>query len=120
MPYEFYKLIHLIGIVLLFTGLVTLITMKVAGIALSGTSKKIAFATHGIGLVFLLVSGFGLLARLGMAQNMPNWIYVKLLIWLFLGASVALIKRKVQGWSFYYVLLAVFTLAGYVALYKPF
>ncbi|MCC2677519.1 MAG: hypothetical protein K0R29_95 [Pseudobdellovibrio sp.] len=120
MSYEFYKIIHLTGLVLLFSGLVTLLSLKVAGVTLEGTSKKFAFLTHGIGLLFLLVSGFGLLARLGMVNGLPNWVYVKLAVWLFFGGIVALIKRKNVGWSFYTILLCVFMLAGYVAITKPF
>ena len=120
MSYEFYKIMHLTGLVLLFSGLVTLLTLKVTGVALEGSPKKFAFLTHGLGLLLLLVGGFGLLARLNMMHPFPNWVYVKLASWLFFGGIIALIKRKNLGWSFYVLLLCVFVITGYVAITKPF
>ena len=120
MSYEFYKLLHLTGIVLLFSGLVSMLTVKVAGQTLEGRTKKFSFMTHGLGLLLIIISGFGLLARLGMIQEIPNWVYVKLLIWLFFGGIVALIKRKATGWNFYVILICIFILAAYVGITKPF
>jgi hypothetical protein len=110
---------HLTGLVLLFSGLVTLLTLKVTGVAIEGVQKKFAFLTHGLGLLLLLVGGFGLLARLNI-HELPAWVYVKLAAWLFFGGVVALIKRKNLGWSFYVVLLCIFILTAYVAITKPF
>ncbi len=121
MSYEFYKMLHITGIVLLFSGLVTLLTMKVAGIPLEGTSKRFAFLAHGLGLVLILVAGFGLLARLGLVSSMPSWVYIKIAIWLYFGLAIALIKRKGQlGWKLYIPLILVFMIASYVATEKPF
>ena len=121
MSYEFYKLMHLVGIVLLFSGLVSMLTLKVAGIPVEGSVKKFSFITHGLGLLLILVGGFGLLARLQLMADMPKWVYVKLLVWLFMGGAISLVKRKGHlGWSLYIVLLCVFAIAGYVALSKPF
>ena len=78
--YEVYKIIHLLGLVLLFSGLVGLLTVKMSGGKLEGSTKSLVFISHGVGLLFLLVGGFGLLARLQLAQNMPNWVYIKLII----------------------------------------
>jgi len=120
MSYEFYKILHLTGLVLLFSGLATLVTLKVAGVALEGPSRKFAFLSHGLGLFLLILSGFGLLARLGMVNGLPNWVYVKLAAWLFFGGVIALIKRKNVGWKFYTVLVCIFIVTGYVAITKPF
>ncbi len=121
MTYEFYKIIHLVGIVLLFSGLIGLITVKMSGGQLAGATKSLVFVSHGVGLVFLLVSGFGLLARLELARNMPNWVFVKLAIWLFMGGAVALAKRKGHiGWPLFISLIFVFVIAAYFAVYKPF
>jgi hypothetical protein len=120
MSYEFYKVLHLTGIILLFTGLVTLLTLKVSGQALEGKTKKFAYMTHGLGLLLIFVSGFGLMARLGMIQGFPKWIYIKLAIWLFFGGILAFIKRNKINWNFYIILICVFMLAAYVAITKPF
>jgi hypothetical protein len=121
MSYEFYKIIHFIGIVMILTGLTGLLTIKMSGGALEGTSKKLVFMAHGFGLLFVLVSGFGLLARLGLTQSMPGWVFGKLAIWLIFGGIIALLKRKAQiGTPLYFLLLAIFTAAAYLAVVKPF
>ncbi len=122
MSYELYKVLHLVGIVLLFSGLVSVLTIKLSGAALEGKQKKFAFMTHGIGLLLILISGFGLMARLGLVQEFPKWIFIKLSIWLFMGLVLALIKRKAQDHAFklYTILLSVFMVAAYVAITKPF
>lgn len=119
--YEVYKLIHVVGIVLLFSGLVALLTMKITNVTPEGAARKFAFLTHGIGLFLLLLSGFGLLARLELARNMPNWAFVKIAIWLIFGGMIALIKRRPNlGWAMYFPMLVIYMIAAYIAINKPF
>jgi len=121
MSYEFYKIIHLVGIAMVLTGLTGLLTVKMSGGTLEGKTKSLVFSAHGVGLLLVLVSGFGLLARLGLAQAIPGWVFGKLAIWLILGGFVALLKRKGQiGAPLYFLLLAIFTVAAYLAVAKPF
>ena len=121
MSYEFYKIIHLIGIVLVLTGLMGMLTVKMSGATLQGATRRLVFLSHGIGLLFVLVSGFGLMARLNMTQAMPHWIYGKIAIWLIFGGAAALIKRKAQvGTLNYLLLVAIFVAAAYLAVLKPF
>ena len=121
MSYEFYKILHFIGIILVLTGLAGLLTIKMSGGALEGKTKTLVFSAHGVGLLLALVSGFGLLARLGMAQAMPGWVFGKLAIWLILGGFVALLKRKGQiGTPLYFLLIGTFAVAAYLAVIKPF
>lgn len=121
MSYEFYKIMHLTGVILVFTGLVGLLTIKMSGGTLVGKTKMLVFASHGVGLLLALVGGFGLMARLGMAQSMPTWIYGKLIIWFILGGAIALIKRKANiGGLLYGGLIAIFLVASYLAVMKPF
>lgn len=121
MSYEFYKIIHLTGIVLLFTGLVGLLTLKMAGAEVSGKTKKLVFSAHGLGAFLILLGGFGLLARLQLAANMPNWAYAKLAIWLLAASSISIVKRKGHlGWPIYLGLLVLFVTAAWLAILKPF
>lgn len=122
MPYEIYKMLHLTGIFLLTSGLVGMLALVWSGHGLTGKVKIFAFITHGVGLLFLLVSGFGLLARMGFMHNqgLPGWIHVKLGIWLIMGAMISLLKRKGQiGWPLYFLLMAIFITAAYMGVYKP-
>lgn len=121
MPYELYKVIHLLGLFLLISGLITAFTLTSNGHALAGKVKTFAFALHGLGLVLILVSGFGLLARLGLAREMPVWAYIKLGVWGVFALYISVIKRKGQiGWPLYVSMLSVFLVAAYLAVYKPF
>lgn len=121
MSYEFYKIMHLTGIILLFTGLAGLLTLKMAGAEVSGKTKKLVFFAHGFGAFLALLGGFGLLARLQLASNIPNWAYAKLLIWLIAGGAIALVKRKGHlGWPIFAALMVLFVSAAWLAITKPF
>jgi hypothetical protein len=121
MSYEFYKIVHLIGLMLLFFGLSGALTLKMAGAPFQGTVKKMAFITHGIGLALLLIAGFGMAARMGMMGNLPGWVYAKLCVWLVLGGSIALAKRKGQiGWPLMILFVGLGATAAWLAIMKPF
>jgi hypothetical protein len=49
---------------------------------------------HGIGLLILLVSGFGLVAKMGFSYS-SHWVIGMFVIWLMLGALPVLAKRRV-------------------------
>lgn len=121
MSYEAYKIIHILGLVFLTFGLFGLASVIWNGETPKPHLRKLMLAAHGIGLVLLLVAGFGLAARLGLARQMPNWIYAKLGVWLLVGALPALIRRMPQKaglWvvtTFILILLAVM-----LAVAKPF
>ncbi len=121
MSYEVYKIIHILGLVFLTFGLFGLASIIWNGATPQPRLRKLMLAAHGIGLVLMLVAGFGLAARLGLARQMPNWIYAKIGIWLVVGALPALIRRmpqKVGLWvvaTFILILLAVI-----FAITKPF
>ncbi len=116
-----YKVFHILGLLLVFTALggMTLHVLSGGSKENLGNARKFAGMSHGIGLILLLVSGFGMLARLG--AGMEGWVIAKVVIWLFFGASTAVIWRKPDFskalWFFFPLLGAV---AGYLALYKPF
>ncbi|HVK60266.1 MAG TPA: hypothetical protein VM432_01900 [Bdellovibrionales bacterium] len=84
-------------------------------------ARKLVGAVHGAGLLFVLVAGFGLLARLGLVQGMPTWVIVKLVIWLILGGIPALIYRKAKFAKLFWLCTFLFAgAAAYLGVYKPF
>ena len=98
-----YKFIHYLGIFFLLTGL--------GGLIFSEKEKiKLATISHGIGLLLILLGGFGMQAKIE-GMGFPAWFTVKLVIWLVLGGLVVAIKKKlmppVAGWLFVVVLCAV-------------
>lgn len=119
--YETYKIIHLVAIVLLFSGLVGLLTIQMSGGALVGRVRSMVFAAHGTGFLLLLISGFGLAARLGLINGLPGWIFAKLGLWLVLGGAIAVVKRKgMIGLPLFLVLIGLFVATAIIAITKPF
>jgi hypothetical protein len=74
--------------------------------------------THGVGLLLLVVAGFGMLARLGI-YSPPGWVIGKIVIWLALGAFVALAYKKAQLAKKFWLAVPVLVLISAVlAIYK--
>lgn len=57
--------------------------------------RKLGSITSGIGLLLILVAGFGLISKLGYSFA-SSWLIVKMVIWLALGGLIVLINRKPQ------------------------
>ena len=91
---NFYQILHIIGICMVFLGYGALLARSMA--APGNTSvRKLGSITSGIGLVLILVAGFGLISKLGHSFTAP-WLIVKMVIWLALGGLIVLINRKPQ------------------------
>lgn len=119
MPYEFYRLIHLIGIFGTFTALGGLIIGSTLGWGDTGLRKGLV-AIHGAAMLLLLVAGFGMLAKLDASWPLPGWIWGKLVLWVVLGGLVVPMRRMPQPklWLVVVPLLGLGT--AWLALYKPF
>ena len=118
MSYEFYRVLHVFGIALLF---VSLGALAAIGGGTDGRLRKIAAIIHGVAVAAILTAGFGLLARLEMFGGFPTWIWIKLGIWLALAFAVLPLRRKpgLAPWFFIaFPLLGGF--AAWLAVYKPF
>lgn len=93
------------------------------GLRASDPGRKWVAITHGVGLLIALVGGFGLLARLGISHgaDWPLWVWLKLGIWLVLGAMTALIGRNPRHARLFWALIPVLAVcAAYLAINKPF
>ena len=118
MPLIFYKLLHILGLLMLFGAMGGAAVTAATG---DGSWRKLHGPLHGIGLFLLLLGGFGMLARLEIMGSWPGWVWGKLVIWLVLGAAPFLIRKapeKTKGLLFATILLGF--AAAYLALYKPF
>ena len=111
MSLPFYHYLHLIGLILVFLG---------HGGMLSRAGAQKAMMWHGIGLVISIVSGFGMLAKLGIMGTMPVWAWIKIGLWLVLGFLPVLAKRRVIAAPLV-VLIAAITGAAlaYLGYFKP-
>jgi uncharacterized membrane protein SirB2 len=117
-----YKTIHVFAVVLTFTILGGLALHAANGGSRdTNTQRKLTAILHGLGLLLLLVSGFGALARLGMSEGIPGWVWAKVVLWLILGAVAATFKRGPGVARLVLWLLPVLGgIAAWLALYKPF
>jgi hypothetical protein len=95
MPYEFYVVVHVLGLALALVALGGLAVHSMnGGDRETNQNRRLVAITHGIGMLMILVGGFGLLARIGAAQSgLPPWVYVKLALWLCLGAAMMVATR---------------------------
>ncbi len=76
---------------------------------------------HGVGLLLLLLGGFGMLAKLDLFWPLPAWTWVKLLVWIALAASLPLVKKKPESARTWWTLIIVLgALAAYLGAFKPF
>lgn len=118
-PYEFYKVVHFVGIFLTLFSMGALALQLLNGGSADFPRRKHALIGHGAGLFLVLLGGFGLLARLQV--GFPPWVWIKLGVWLVLGGIVALMRRKSQWNSWLWiVIVGLAAVAGAVATIKPF
>src|SRR5688572_5772926 len=91
--HAFYKIVHIIGIVTLMSALGGAAFLMMAG---ATTPRRLLAMLHGAGAFLILLGGFGMLARLGIIQggSFPAWLWVKIGIWLILGAALFVARRR--------------------------
>jgi len=120
--YSVYKVMHLLGILMLFLSYGGVINHVINGGTRSTNTWRIpAAVTHGLGLLLALVGGFGLLAKIGISWPWPGWVIVKLIIWLLFAAVVGMAARSaVLGKGLWWMLLLLGAVAAYMAGVKPF
>lgn len=120
-----YKIVHLVGLMLLFGALGGLAVLGGAGVTGDRAKpfKGVLNAFHGLGLLLLVVGGFGLLAKLGVAKpaDWGGWVHAKMVMWLVFGAAIVPLKRKpelARIWLLLFVVLGGIT--AWLGVSKPF
>ena len=88
---QLYYILHLLGILLVFSSYGGLAMRAMAGID-SKALRKFGAITSGVGLFLILLGGFGLIARL-YNNVFPAWSIVKIVIWVVLGAMLFFINK---------------------------
>ena len=117
--YEIYKLLHLVGIFTLFSAFGGAILREAPVAGSPDPTRKLLSMLHGVGLLLILVAGFGMLARLGLVTGLPGWIYAKLGVWLILGGWIVLAhKRKLNRTILLGGAVLLGAVAGALALWK--
>lgn len=120
MSYEFYKWLHVVGIIATFSALgAQALYVAQGGQKTTWSLKKMNASIHGLGLLLLFVAGFGMMARRGFSFGADLWLYHKLVAWLILGAAPAILWRRgpFAKWLLVaFILIGAF--AAYVGIYK--
>ncbi|TDJ47396.1 MAG: hypothetical protein E2O48_03675 [Gemmatimonadetes bacterium] len=120
---DVYWYLHILGVGLLIlsVGGVTLHAMS-GGTKETSGGKAMAAASHGIGLVLILVAGFGMLARMGlMAGGLPGWAWAKVVIWLSIGLLFMVPYRKPEiSKLVWFGTVGLMVTAAFLAHAKPF
>ena len=118
MPYETYKLMHVVGLLLLFLGMGG--QLLGAG-SERGQAPKATAILHAVGLLAMLVGGFGMMARLGVQWPWPGWLITKLGVWLTIGALPVGVRRQLIPHHLAWFVAAVLGgFAAWLAISKPF
>lgn len=121
MSYQFYKVLHIVGILMVFSGLVGVMALRMVSAELAARPRRLFFLVHGIGMLVALVAGFGLAARLGYMSGLPTWVWVKLFVWLLLGVGIAIAKRRGHlGVPVLTLFIGLGWFAAWLAITKPF
>ncbi|MEM7354468.1 MAG: hypothetical protein AAF657_26915 [Acidobacteriota bacterium] len=113
-----YKVLHILGVLLSFAAIGGLTLQALLGKDEKNAARKLAGMTHGVALLLILITGFGMLAKLGL--GFPTWVWIKVVIWLLIGASIAFIRRLPHlATVFWFGLPVLGAFAAYLAIYKP-
>ena len=94
MSWTFYKILHLSS---LFGGFLALGGLWLLYAAPAGSFQKIGkkalLNCHGFFFFLAFVSGFALIAKMKIPSPWPFWLYIKLTVFLLLGAAPYLLKK---------------------------
>ena len=116
-----YRLLHLFGVFFVLVSLAAIAVHAAQGGKKDENRFQSLFSRlHGLGLLIIVISGFGMLARLGIATNIGLWVGLKIAIWLFVGALLAVPYRKPElALPIAIALPFIAVLAAMIGLYKP-
>jgi len=116
MTYEAYKFLHIVFIIIVAAGL---------GVAYHGSQPKHLKILTGISSLLILVTGMGLLARIGVEHGagFPGWVMVKMVLWLIVAVSGPLLAKRLPSSvkpKAFWGLATILFVAVYMAINKPF
>jgi len=87
--YRFYKILHLTGV---FGMLLALGSAAAAGPQIDLDARRRNGILHGIGMVLIIVAGFGMLSRGNL--GFPGWVIVKVFLYIVVGALPMIARRR--------------------------
>lgn len=119
-PIEIYRNIHLLGVFMVLVALGGAVLHGMMNQGKDLTWRKVISVTHGLGLVLIVVAGFGMLARLGISWPWPGWVWGKVVVWVLLGASIVPARRSPgMAPALWWIVIVLAAAAAYLAINKP-
>ena len=110
MDYTTYKIIHLIALAAL--------TIGIGGMLAGGENRKMFSILQGVALLVMLVTGFGLLAKLHL--GFPHFAMVKAALWVVIGVMPVILRRaRVPAIVGVVVFLALVGTMAWLGVMKP-
>lgn len=118
MSIDAYRILHIVGLGMLLLG-----TGGMLFAPKDAPKQKLPVMLHGIGLLVLLIAGFGLMAKLNMSapHDWSPWLIMKMFVWLLAGVMPTLVRAGTipRPFAWMVVLLLVGT-AAWLGITKPF
>ena len=93
MSFDFYKVMHFLGIFMVFSALGGQFVQALNGATPNQLpGRRWIGILHGVGLLIILVAGFAMFAKLKIP--LEPWLIGKIIIWLVLGGIGVVVTRK--------------------------
>ncbi len=111
MTTEVYLFLHLFGVVLLFLSIgIWYGAAREMSLREANTTRRTFLAFNGLGGLLILISGFGLLAKIGYLSVIPTFAFIKLGVWVlvFLGLPFYLARSRANLLKLLLVNLVIF------------
>jgi hypothetical protein len=120
----FYKSLHIFGLFLAMTSLGGIaIHAANGGTKATSRTRSLTASVFGLGMLIALAGGFGQAARLGLTRVaiFPNWMWMKIGIWLLV-AVLAVLPYRVPALAkpIYLLVPLLGGIAAYVAIFHGF
>ncbi len=113
---ETYRLLHVVGVLLVCLGLGGVLATAGGD---GGKAPKLFLMLHGVGLLVMLVCGIGYVHKKPLEWQ--NWLFAKIACWVLIGAIPFLVRRGVVPRVVAVVLvLGLGATAAWLARDKPF
>lgn len=114
--YTIYKVIHLTCLVAFYS---------FYGVQILGEKEEKKYKIlGGVASVLILVSGMGLLARIGISHGngWPVWAIVKMVAWFILAGGIPLVAKRLPAFSkqYYWFSMILFIFLSWMINEKPF
>ena len=113
MPLVFYQVLHVISLLAL--------SAFAYGIICSDHNKTLK-KLYGLASFFVLLGGFGLIARLGYNFKDNPWLTVKLIVWFALSAGIPILVKRtnLSRFKLGVLILLLLFIAVFMVYVRPF